>query len=197
MAIMRAYLDESGIHKGADVCAIAGYFGDQCAWEKLEGEWRAILKEFVVPEFHAKCFWHRDDKGKRIKPYAGWSDQKANEFLGKLLKVITDCSIYPVGAAVIGREWKELPVNERRYLTGGEIRNGKFKTAGSPSKSYFLPFLQAVQRIARYCDEDEKAYCFFGLDKTFRGYALNYYRDIIGRRYPSVHPRNTGRVPRC
>jgi len=183
LAIMRAYLDESGIHKGADICAIAGYFGDQCAWEKFETEWGSILGDFEVPEFHAKCFWPRDDKGKRVEPYAGWSDQKATEFLDKLLKAITDCCIYPVGAAVVGKEWKGLSVDERRYLTGGEIRNGRFKTTGSPSKSYFLPFLQVVQRIARYCEEGEKVCCFFGLDRTFSGYALNYYRDIIKRKW--------------
>ncbi|HME00213.1 MAG TPA: hypothetical protein VKM93_23135 [Terriglobia bacterium] len=180
---MRAYLDESGIHEGAEICAISGYFGDQTAWENLEAKWGDILREFGVPEFHANIFWARRDKGgDRVKPYAGWDDPKADLFLDRLLATIKDCSIYPVGAAVVGKEWGILSSNERRYLTGGEVRKGKIK-GGCPSKSYFLPFLQAVQRVARYCGNDEKVDFFFGLNTTFGGYALNYYKDIINRSY--------------
>jgi len=183
LAILRAYLDESGIHEGAEICSIAGYFGKRRAWEKLETRWVSILKEFKVPEFHANCFWSRDDKGQRVKPYVGWSDLRAEDFLNKLLRTIKDSRIYPVGSAVIGKEWAGLTIAERRYLTGAEMRSGKFKTTGSPGKSYFLPFLQAVQRVARYCKGNERAYFFFGLDRTFSGYALNYYQDLVKLKY--------------
>ncbi len=176
---MRVYLDESGIHDGADICAIAGYFGDQLAWEEFEGEWRSTLKEFGVPEFHAKCFWARDKKGQRVSPYTELDDARASMFINRLLGTIKDCRIYPVGAAVVGNEWRSLSENERRYLTGAEIKNRKFGTSGAPSKSYFLPFLQAVQRVARYCRNNEKAHFFFGLDRTFSDYACSCYQDIL------------------
>jgi hypothetical protein len=183
MPAIRAYFDESGIHANAEICGIAGFFGNEGSWKNLESKWETVLREFEVCEFHAERFWSRDESGRRVKPYAGWSDPKADKFLERLLQAIKRCRIYPIGAAVVGKEWEALSRGERIYLTGGEVRNGKFRTAGSPSKKYFLPFLQVVQRVARYCKNDERACFFFGLDRTFSGYALNYYRDIIGRKW--------------
>jgi hypothetical protein len=54
--MLHAYLDESGIHDGAAVCVIAGYFGGSGQWRNVEADWRDMLADFNIPmeEFHAK-----------------------------------------------------------------------------------------------------------------------------------------------
>src|SRR5216684_7649509 len=54
-AMISAYLDESGVHDGAAVCVIAGYFGGVGQWRKFEILWRKILAKADVPleQFHA------------------------------------------------------------------------------------------------------------------------------------------------
>jgi hypothetical protein len=178
LAIMKAYLDESGIHAGAKMCAIAGYFGHENSWKKFEKLWPPVLKEFGVPEYHAKRFFARDKNGNRIGEYTGWNDRKATHFYGRLLKVVTECRVFPVASVIVSNEWKALNQNERRYLTGGQVKNGKFITSGAPSKSYFLPFLMVVTIVGDYCLEGELANLFFGLDKSFSGYALDYFKKI-------------------
>ena len=53
--MIQAFLDESGTHKGAKVCAIAGYFGAPAPVRKFEREWKHKLAEFKFPmaDFHA------------------------------------------------------------------------------------------------------------------------------------------------
>ena len=55
-AMIDAYLDESGIHAGATVCVIAGYFGGPGQMRKLERSWSRALREFSfeMADFHAK-----------------------------------------------------------------------------------------------------------------------------------------------
>ncbi len=42
LAMMRAYIDESG-HEGRGYVVVAGFFGDEKAWEAFEPKWRAAL----------------------------------------------------------------------------------------------------------------------------------------------------------
>src|SRR6185437_8468888 len=55
-SMVEAYMDESGIHDGAHVCVIAGYYGGKNQWRSFEQRWRKILKDTNTPalkEFHA------------------------------------------------------------------------------------------------------------------------------------------------
>jgi hypothetical protein len=54
--MLEAYLDESGIHDGAKVCMVAGYFGGRSQLRKLERKWKSVLEDFAFPmkDFHAK-----------------------------------------------------------------------------------------------------------------------------------------------
>src|SRR6266481_3431853 len=77
--MMEAYLDESGIHAGAKVCVVAGYYGSHKNWKAFEAQWNKVLSSYpeVASEgFHAKHFFGRDKAGNRVKEYKGWSDDK-------------------------------------------------------------------------------------------------------------------------
>lgn len=64
-AMIDAYLDESGIHKEASVCVIAGYFAGRGKWKRFEDDWRQLLADFNVPmeRFHAKNFFRNAKDG--------------------------------------------------------------------------------------------------------------------------------------
>jgi hypothetical protein len=100
-------MDESGIHDGAHVCVIAGYWGTVKKWKKFENRWKTILRDANEPtlvEFHSTEFWHKDDSRKGV--FAKWSNQKADRFIDDLARfrgfswtTLLDCAFYtpPIG----------------------------------------------------------------------------------------------------
>ena len=99
--MIQGYLDESGIHDGAKICLVGGYFGGPGQWKKFGNAWKGILTEYNVPEFHAHEFYKRDG-AERSGVYRGWSDTKADSFLNKLVAVIIGSEkIHPVSAALV------------------------------------------------------------------------------------------------
>lgn len=175
--MIQAYLDESGIHGGAGICVIAGYFGGPSSMKKLGQWWARVLKQYGVEEFHAKEFWAFDEHGNRAaRPYRGWPDSKANAFLGSLLEIIENCrKVHPVTSVVVVESFNKLSHNERRFITGGHIVNGKFRSSGCPNKPYFLPFQVVVTDAADHAPVGGKAHFFFDLNKQFKGYALELF----------------------
>jgi hypothetical protein len=159
---LRHILDESGIHDGAQVCIIAGYFGRRNAWERLEADWRSILSAHHVPlgEFHAKDLV----KTHRYKD---------------LLKELADCiarrDLFPISSGVAVPDFEELGKAERRWFTGG---GGKQRKSGAPSKPYFLPFQMCVTRITHYTRPGARANFFLGCDRPFAEYALSLFKQM-------------------
>ncbi|SRR5579871_3997936 len=174
--MIQAYLDETGIHEGAGVCAIGGYFGGPGQWKKQGSEWCVILKRYGVEEFHAKQFWAFNDEGERVGPYRGWNNNKADAFLNELVSTIeSNSKLHPVCSVVVMQSWNKLSQNQRRFLTGGKLVRGKFKSSGCPSKPYFLPFQACVMNAAAHAPIGGKAHYFFDLNKQFKGYALDCF----------------------
>jgi hypothetical protein len=180
IAMLQGYLDESGIQDGAPVCIVAGYFGGPGQWKKLGNEWTGVLRDFNVPEFHAKQFWAFNEKRERVGPYKGWDDRRADDFLGRLRAIIyaRRNKIHPVSAALVVESFNKLSHNQRRFLTGGSVRNGKFVTSGCPTKPYFVAFQSVILDIADHAAIGGKAHFAFDLNKNFKGYALDLYAGL-------------------
>src|ERR1017187_3547149 len=83
-AIMQAYFDESGIDHASEFCILAGYVGGVGQWRRFERNWKKILARYKVNEFHAKRFFQRDNRGKRLDEYVSWTDEKADAFIREL-----------------------------------------------------------------------------------------------------------------
>ncbi len=173
-------MDESGIHDGATVCVVAGYYGTHAAWNNFEGQWRRILRDHHIEEvgFHAKRFWKKMKGGERVSPYTGWSDDKAKKFLERLVQAIVRNRIFPFGYGVVVEHWNALPLNARKLMTGAVHRKGRFVSSGSPDRSYYLPFMYSVAASLAHSgatESAEKVHFFVGLDKTFSDYAKYMY----------------------
>ena len=122
----RMYIDESGIHEGAEVCLLAGYFGGRGQWRKFEKSWQRVLRDFGLDAFHAKEIVKRRD---------------SYELQWSLASVIAQNKIYPVGYGVVVRDFFKFSLIERRFLTGATLTAaGKIKESGNPNRPISLPF---------------------------------------------------------
>jgi len=160
---MEAYLDESGIHGGAPVCVVAGYFGRRNHWRHFETAWKAVLSRFgyQLEDFHSKNWIKSRDK---------------RPLLIELAKTIGKYSIYPVSMAIVVEDFNAFALQQRRWLTGAVAHKGKLITTGCPTKPYFVPFQLCLLRVTTYIKPGNRAHFFFGLDRTFGDYAAALFR---------------------
>jgi hypothetical protein len=156
--MMEAYLDESGIHDGAAVCVVAGYFGRRNHWRHFEAAWRDVLARFScrLEDFHAK----------------NWMKSKTKQpLLIELAKTIGKYSIYPVSMGIAVKDFNTFTYPQRRWLTGATARKGRLVSSGCPAKPYFVPFQLCLVRVTSYVKPGNKVHFFFGLDRNFGDYA--------------------------
>ena len=178
-----SYLDESGIHEGAKVCMISGFFANRREWDKLKKKWTQRLDSFGVPlhKFHAKdlvnCggFFH------------GWSKEKSIKLQFALAETIAQYKIHPVSQGVIVDDFFNFSLNKRRFLTGATlvVPGGKLKGSGSPNKPYFAPYQNVIKRVLGYAPPTGRANFYFGLGRPFSGYAEALYGELKGN---PLHP---------
>jgi len=163
--MLEAYLDEGGIHDGAAFCVVAGYVGRRNHWRHFEDAWKEVLAEFgfTLADFHAKD-WMKSDSKRPI--------------LLELANAISRYAIYPVSMGIVVEDFNSLTLEQRKWLTGGTLRNGEVKTSGSPRKSYYVPFLLCLMRITTYSKPGNRVHFLLGLDRTFSGYARALYAQI-------------------
>jgi hypothetical protein len=174
-----AYLDESGIHDGAAVCVVAGYYAGRGQWRKFEADWRKLLQRFGVPmeKFHAKDllkragFFHDSEQ---------WTDDKHKRFLVAAGETVTRWKVQPISSSVVVGDFNSFSEIHRRFLTGATLKDGRLVSTGSPNKPYFVPFIHCVRRVASYAPAGGKAHFFFGLNRTFKHYAVALYAEIKG-----------------
>jgi hypothetical protein len=154
-----------------------GYFGGPGQWKKFGDAWKEIIQRYNVREFHARDFWRFDQHRERVGPYRGWSKEKADAFLYELVGVITRHrrKIHPISATVVVACFNKLSHNQRRFLTGGFLKDGKFGSSGAPTKPYFLPFQVCIVQSATNAPVGGKAHFAFDLNKQFKGHALQLF----------------------
>jgi hypothetical protein len=172
-AMIDAYLDESGIHDGAPICVIAGYFGGSGQWRKFEQDWRDLLEGAEVPleEFHAK------DLIKRRGFFLKWGNDKHAQFLNGIAETICRYKIYPVSQSLILKDFNALSLGEKKFFTGARIdHDGKLLTSGCSGKPYFMPFQYCLRHVCSYAPVGGKAHFFFGLDRSFYEYATDLFK---------------------
>jgi len=176
--MVEAYMDESGIHETAHVCAVGGYFGSVKKWERFECEWSDIIRsagERTLKEFHSTDFWFAD--GTRKGVFAEWSDAKAETFIDDLVNCIVNSKIFPTTAVLMVQEWNKLNRDERTFLTGGRWHKTEnyWLTQGAPNKTYFLPFQCAIANAAINCRPGLHVHYTFDLQKQFKTHAIELY----------------------
>ena len=187
LAMVKVYVDESGIHEGSAHCIVGGYRGSEQQWKDFQRRW---LADGCQTEFHATEFFRRDQRGHRLPPYDGWDNAKAKSYLDCRLDAINRTNIFPIGAVIDVGYFNSLTEHERRHLTGGESRDGKWRVSGAPKKAYFLPFqdvvIQAVEAVQRV---GWKAHFYFDENNQFSSFARELYTIIKRGSPPEISSR--------
>jgi Protein of unknown function (DUF3800) len=169
------YADESGTHDGSAYCLVAGFRGSPGQWDKFNKDWRAVLLNHRVPEFHSKIFYHRKViKDSSKNPYINWPDAKADQFLGQLLKAITARGIHPVGCAVNVADFESYTYGERCVLAGYETQQSRRKT--QRPVPYHLAFRTMLGDAMLNTHPDTALHFIFALQEDYQQRALEVYQ---------------------
>jgi hypothetical protein len=95
--MLKVYADETGTHDGADVIALSGLIESREYWQKFNGKWNAVLKNYDADYFHYREF-RKDANATPGKPYYGWSDEKRRNFLFRLAMLVGESAV-PTGSS--------------------------------------------------------------------------------------------------
>lgn len=167
--MLKAYLDESGIHQGSTHFVLAGFIAGARKWVQLERLWVKYLAEAGVDDFHAKHFF------KRSGPYQSLTEDQMERLCQRLVGAIKPHGLTPVGGIVPLDEFFDREEWQRRILTGGiaKAQDSWFRS-GKPSTPYFLVFpfvlVQAVQRL-RAMPQHLKVDFVFDVQDQYKGLA--------------------------
>jgi hypothetical protein len=182
--MIQAFLDESGIHDGAEVCVIAGYCGHQSTWKRFSKRWCTILRAADVPidKFHAV------DLIEHHKFFFQMPRDKHEELIMDLAHTVASVNIYSVTVGLILGTFLNLSEPQKRFFTGTTIDDsispGKLCTSGCPTTPYFMPFLHCVRKV--FDNVPKLAIDFhFGFAQSFYGYAAQMF-EMIRQRDPAV-----------
>jgi hypothetical protein len=178
--MIQAFLDESGIHDGSEVCVIAGYYGYPGAWRKLDERWRRILRDAKVTldKFHAlDLIEHR-------KFFFQMPRDEHDKLKADLARAVASFRVYPVTLALIVPDFLTLTDPQKRFFTGATIddraKPGRLSTNGCPTTPYFMPFLHCVRKVFDNVPNREVDF-HFGFARPFHGYATEMFQMIRSR----------------
>jgi len=197
MLTLDAYADESGVEEAPDYCLIAGYIGAPSTWESFNRRWMVALDG--VPEFHAKEFFPRRRALSTRSPYHGWSIEKRVAFIRRLVGVIKNHALLPVGSAVEVAPFRELSQEERRIFIGAIIRQitvhlnrvggptsrqftarSEFtlKGTGSPQRPYFVAFRSFLEDTMRHIASGTKLNITLDRNRSIEAYAVDLFNQL-------------------
>jgi hypothetical protein len=112
MAVIAAYMDESGVHAKAPVCVVAGYVAAADKWVSLVDSWQKVLHlpEFNVTVFHATECWAQD------KEFSGWCLEKRQSLVRELSSVVLNHRVYGFAQAIDAKAYRRLfaPVCDKK-----------------------------------------------------------------------------------
>ena len=117
--ILQIYADESGIHDGATVCAVAGFQADVRRWSVFESDWLAILKKYQISHFHSKEYFSRSGE------FYGWDDAKREAFGDAVISAIERFAPN-IRKVIIGKQvLTPKDIEDITCITGGNIFHGE------------------------------------------------------------------------
>jgi len=140
---------------------------------------------YRILEFHSNVFFNR----KRIKnpkknPYLNWSDGKAKEFLGKLLKVISQRRIYPVCCAVNVKVFESYSYGERCTVAGYETTPSHRRT--QRPAPYHVAFRLMIGDAAEKVHPDTALHFTFADQADYKERAIEVYDRTREYGHPNI-----------
>jgi hypothetical protein len=164
IAMLKAYLDESGIHDGSNVCAVAGFVGRAEEWETLSRNWRRVCAREGVPTHEG---FHMSHFENHLGAYKDWSQQHRENLLASLLEILDSRDIRGFGSAVVLADFKRLNPADQSILTHGH-----------PDAPHLLCLQHCLVEAAHFTEnlsETEKVAFVFDRQDEHHGELLRIY----------------------
>lgn len=92
VAVIRMFVDESGIHDGSPVIAVAAYIARPLKWQKFTSEWRRVIRPAGIDVFHAT------DCNALQGAFKGWDREERDKLVARLMPIVPR---YAFGYAVV------------------------------------------------------------------------------------------------
>jgi len=185
-AMFKVYLDEAGIEKGSEIVTVAGVAMTLLRLSLFSAKWSEIIKAAGITEFKAKNFFYCDRRGRRGGEFGKWSEDKAQDFLGALLRLIKAANPVRVGTSMVVADFNVLSERARRYLTGAKYNPWKDKltTPGAPNTPFHVPMQYTVLQAAKERPKRELAHFVCDRHDHYAGYVVQRFNEIAAR-----HPK--------
>jgi hypothetical protein len=105
LAMLKAYFDESGIHEGSSVTALAGFVATKDSWVKLEPKWQGVLSEYAD---RGVRFFHMTDALAQRGQFARIDKPNLNYMLTQLSEAVGASGATAISSAVVVKDWKAV-----------------------------------------------------------------------------------------
>lgn len=184
-------LDDTGTHDGSQFCSCVGIVAGLQHWKRFDREWKTALEEAGVTDLHARRFFARDKGRNRVGLYRGWSDEKADRFLRKILALFGCMKAKVFGVTVETEVFNRLSEPERAFLTGQLVHledNQRTLGTGAPNKPWLLAFAATTIQALDYGDKRVPMHVVMDQQESFSAWAqllcsqinsLPEYRNLI------------------
>lgn len=113
LAVLTAYIDESGTHDTSRAFSMAGYIAHSDAWEHFAVEWQKALDDFEID------FFHMAEYESGLGQFEGWSPELKIERLGRLIRIINDHAIASFATAILLTDYNAVITPEADKFMGG------------------------------------------------------------------------------
>ena len=96
------YFDESGTHSNSEAAVVAGFLSNETQWVAFSQKWQQVLADSGLEYFRMSQFENR--RG----PFVGWTKDKREELLNKLLPIIHDHTFRSIGCVVMKKSFDTI-----------------------------------------------------------------------------------------
>ena len=97
VAVLKVYLDESGVHDGSPVLTVAAYIARPRTWQAWTKKWNAAKRPIKI--------YHAADAANLRGEFRGWTHDRVDELVKKLLPTIVGAELRGI---VIGIQMDEF-----------------------------------------------------------------------------------------
>ena len=180
---LELHLDESGWTQQS-VCVIAGYLASDRQWIRLTNAWEEVRTSHNAPPFHAHDFFTLE----AFKhSYPGWTRGQGWKYLSKLIAIKRKHRLTEINTAVRASLFSSLSVEQRRFVTGGQLRfsgrdgkitHGKWIKSGGPNQAYYLCLISCLFRVLAEIPEHLVLHLYMDEQRQLAPYALEIHRQF-------------------
>ena len=167
------YFDDAFTHEDSEAVAFGGWYSTFDRWIELESAWKRALREEGVTAFHAT------DVDGGHGEYAGWSKQRANQFMARLTVMVSSYAQFAVGCGILRAEYQRLTPDWFQKDFRDPLHYCVYGTMAVLIRQYQLGNIKMPQSPARTMIEQKPGYEGMMTDIYYR-YQRNVAPELLG-----------------